>query len=60
MLGTGQNFPDFKLPNQDGKEISLAHLSGQWVVVYLYPNADTPGCTIEGKQFSAAREGFDI
>lgn len=59
MLGTGQNFPDFKLPNQDGKEISLADLSGKWVVVYVYPKDDTPGCTIEGKQFSAARESFD-
>ena len=39
--------PDFTLPDQDGEEHSLSDYKGQWVLVYFYPNDDTPGCTKE-------------
>jgi len=39
--------PDFTLPDQDGKRMSLSDLRGQTVVLYFYPRADTPGCTIQ-------------
>jgi thioredoxin-dependent peroxiredoxin len=39
--------PDFTLPDQDGKEHSLADYVGKWVLLYFYPKDDTPGCTIE-------------
>jgi peroxiredoxin Q/BCP len=47
MIETGTPAPDFELPNQDGETISLADHRGQWVVLYFYPRADTPGCTTQ-------------
>src|SRR5579863_10929 len=43
--------PEFTLPDQDGKEISLKDHRGSYVVLYFYPRADTPGCTIEACEF---------
>ena len=39
--------PEFTLPDQDGKEHTLAEYQGSWVLLYFYPKDDTPGCTIE-------------
>src|SRR3954464_6161002 len=43
--------PDFALQDEDGKEIALKDLRGKTVVLYFYPRADTPGCTIEACKF---------
>src|SRR5579871_5958602 len=43
--------PEFTLPDQDGKVISLKDYRGSYVVLYFYPRADTPGCTIEACEF---------
>ncbi len=43
--------PDFTLPDQNGEDVSLKDFRGQWVVLYFYPRADTPGCTIEACEF---------
>ncbi|MBF6619163.1 MAG: thioredoxin-dependent thiol peroxidase [Patulibacter sp.] len=43
----GQPAPDFTLPAADGSSVSLSELRGQWVVVYFYPKASTPGCTTQ-------------
>ena len=43
--------PEFTLPDQNGKEVSLKDFRGQYVVLYFYPRADTPGCTIEACEF---------
>lgn len=59
MLTTGQKFPDFHLSNQDGKTKSLADYSGKWLVLYVYPKDDTPGCTIQGKSFTEQKAQFD-
>lgn len=59
MLETGKPFPNFALPNQDGKIISLGDFTGKWLVVYFYPKDDTPGCTIQGKSFTATKDDFD-
>ncbi|HYU47210.1 MAG TPA: peroxiredoxin [Terriglobales bacterium] len=59
MLTAGNAFPNFALPNQDGKITMLSDFAGQWLVVYIYPKDDTPGCTIQGKSFTAAKAGFD-
>ena len=50
---------EFCLPNQDGKEVCLKDLRGKWVVLYFYPKDDTPGCTIEGIDFSNALSKFE-
>jgi peroxiredoxin Q/BCP len=43
--------PEFTLPDQNGKEISLKNFRGKYVVLYFYPRADTPGCTVEACEF---------
>jgi peroxiredoxin Q/BCP len=43
--------PDFTLQDENGKEISLKDLRGKTVILYFYPRADTPGCTIEACEF---------
>jgi thioredoxin-dependent peroxiredoxin len=43
--------PDFTLQDENGKEISSKDLRGKTVVLYFYPRADTPGCTIEACEF---------
>jgi len=47
MIETGEKAPDFTLPDQDGKPVSLSDYVGQTVVLYFYPKADTPGCTAQ-------------
>lgn len=50
----GQLVEDFTLPDQDGNEVSLSHFAGRPVVLFVYPRADTPGCTIEACGFRDA------
>jgi thioredoxin-dependent peroxiredoxin len=47
MLEAGQAAPDFTLPDQNGEQLTLSELRGKTVVLYFYPRADTPGCTIQ-------------
>ena len=47
MIEQGQKAPEFTLPDQDGKPVSLSDYAGQTVVLYFYPKADTPGCTTQ-------------
>jgi len=55
----GKRFPDFNLQNQDGKNVKLNDFGGKWLVLYVYPKDDTPGCTIQGKSFTATKQEFD-
>jgi len=50
-LAIGDAAPDFTLPDQDGKPLTLSTLRGQRVVIYFYPKDDTPGCTKEACNF---------
>lgn len=59
MLQAGNPFPKFSLPNQDGKTVKLSDFAGNWLVVYFYPKDDTPGCTIQGKSFTASKADYD-
>ena len=59
MLSAGNSFPNFSLPNQDGKITQLSDFAGRWLVVYIYPKDDTPGCTIQGRSFTATKADFD-
>ena len=47
MLAPGEQAPDFELPDQDGNPVRLSDLRGGKVVLYFYPKADTPGCTVQ-------------
>ena len=46
-LAPGDQAPDFTLPDQDGNPTTLSSLKGRTVVLYFYPQADTPGCTTQ-------------
>ena len=50
-LTVGKEVPDFSLPNETGKMVSLKNLRGKQVVLYFYPKDDTPGCTKEACGF---------
>lgn len=43
----GKKAPAFKGKDQDGKLVSLADLKGKKVVLYFYPEDDTPTCTVQ-------------
>jgi peroxiredoxin Q/BCP len=47
VIEPGDAAPDFELPDQDGRPVKLSDLRGQPVVVYFYPKAATPGCTVQ-------------
>ena len=51
MLQTNIPAPDFTLPADDGREVSLEDYRGRKVVLYFYPKDDTPGCTTEACGF---------
>jgi peroxiredoxin Q/BCP len=57
-LLSGQTAPVFDLPTDGNKRLNLTDLRGQNVVLYFYPKDDTPGCTIEAKDFRDAEEAF--
>jgi len=42
----------FSLPNQDGITTKLADFKGKYLVIYFYPKDNTPGCTLESKDFT--------
>ena len=48
MLKAGDQAPDFTLPDQDGRQVTLSEVCAEgYVVVYFYPADFTPGCTRE-------------
>ena len=64
-LQTGDVAPEFTLPTDDGKEVTLSDLRGRRVIVYFYPAAMTPGCTKQACDFSDSidrlkAEGFEV
>jgi peroxiredoxin Q/BCP len=59
QLVEGAPAPDFRLARDGGGSVSLADFRGRKLVLYFYPKADTPGCTIEAKDFSRLRADFE-
>jgi len=57
-ISLGNPVPDFELPATGDKTVKLSDFRGKPVVLYFYPKASTPGCTQEGKDFSAAINKF--
>jgi peroxiredoxin Q/BCP len=50
-MQAGDLVEDFTLPDQDGTPVTLSSFAGKPVVLFFYPKADTPGCTIEACGF---------
>lgn len=57
-IDVGSKAPAFDLETDTGR-VSLEALKGKTVVLYFYPKDDTPGCTNEGKDFSALLPRFE-
>lgn len=57
-LEEGAQAPDFRLARDGGGTLSLSDFKGQKLVLYFYPKADTPGCTVEAKDFSQLHRAF--
>ena len=59
QLKEGDKVPDFRLPDQDGKEVDMAERIGkQPLVIYFYPKDFTSGCTMEAHAFREMYEAF--
>lgn len=58
QLQPGADAPMFTLPSSAGVTVSTASLKGRKCVLYFYPKDDTPGCTIEAKDFARLYEAF--
>jgi len=59
MLRAGDPAPDFTLPADDGGQFKLSSLRGRRVLLWFFPEADTPGCSLEGRGLRDHREYFD-
>ena len=59
MLKEGTTAPAFTTKNGNGEPVKLKDFRGQKVVLYFYPKDDTPGCTLQGKSFTASKADFD-
>jgi len=58
-LAVGDTAPDIELPSSSGKPVKLSSLKGSQVVLYFYPEDDTPGCTREACAFRDNLPKFD-
>ena len=52
MIKNKLKAPNFKLLSTGDKEIELNKLKSKYIVLYFYPKDDTPGCTLESRDFS--------
>ena len=57
-LAIGEKAPDFTLPSDEGRDISLHDYEGQKVILYFHPKDNTSGCTLEAKAFRDHLEDF--
>ncbi|HYA00789.1 MAG TPA: peroxiredoxin [Candidatus Binatia bacterium] len=58
-MGEQLTLPDFDLAVGGGRRIRRSDLRGRRTVLYFYPKDDTPGCTLEGQEFTALRPQFE-
>ena len=59
-LDIGDRAPaEIALRNQHGEELRLEDFRGRHQVLFFYPADDTPGCTVEGKEFRDLYEQFE-
>lgn len=65
-MNEGDKLPALDLPDQDGKTRTVADLAGpKGLILYAYPKDDTPGCTVEAKDFrdllpEIREKGFEV
>ena len=54
----GDKLPDITVAANGGREVGLRDYKGKKLVVYFYPRDNTPGCTLEGQEFTALYKSF--
>jgi peroxiredoxin Q/BCP len=59
MLKAGEAAPEFTLAADDGTQLTLSSLRGRRILLWFFPEADTPGCSLEGRSLRDHREYFD-
>lgn len=59
MLEVGMKAPEFTLPDQNGRAVSLSDFLGKRVVLYFYPKDNTPGCTRQACAFAQQNAAFE-
>lgn len=59
MLQAGDKAPEFTLETDKGEQVTLSQLKDRAVVLFFYPKDDTPGCTIECKEFRDYSQKFE-
>jgi len=59
VLKEGDPAPEIRLQTANGEDFRLSELRGRRVVLYFYPKADTPGCTIEACEFRDGIAAFN-
>ena len=57
-LQVGDKVPEVLGKNQDGKELKFSDFAGKKLVLYFYPKDNTPGCTLEGQDFTRLASEF--
>lgn len=57
-IKSGAKAPEFSLPNQNEKAVTLSTLAGKKAIIYFYPAAATPGCTKEACDFEESLNVF--
>lgn len=57
-LTPGTPAPDFSLPVEDGKTVTLKDFAGKKLALYFYPKDDTSGCTKEAIEFNGLKAKF--
>ncbi|XKM12490.1 thioredoxin-dependent thiol peroxidase [Orbaceae bacterium ac157xtp] len=57
-LKAGEKAPQFSLPDQDGEVVNSKDFDGQRVLIYFYPKAMTPGCTIQACNIRDSYDDF--
>ncbi|GGD52141.1 thioredoxin-dependent thiol peroxidase [Lacimicrobium alkaliphilum] len=58
-IEAGQPAPQFTLPDQNNNNVTLADLKGKKVLVYFYPKAMTPGCTVQAQNLRDNKAALD-
>jgi len=64
-LKTGDKAPEFEMNNQNGELIKLKDYLGKKVILFFYPKASTPGCTMEAKNLrdnynNLKQKGYEV
>ena len=58
-LVAGANAPAFSLPNENGETVNLSDFAGRKILLYFYPKAMTPGCTVQAQNLRDSKSELD-